>query len=193
MKKLSVLIGLLLLSVIAMVAQAAPADNNPIAVIETSMGTITCELFEDKAPKTVENFITLANKGFYNGLIFHRVVKGFVIQGGDPNGNGTGGSGTTIPLEVNKDLNFNEPYMLAMAPTARSYDPNDYASSQFFITVDKTPSLNNHFAIFGKVIKGIDVVNNINTVNTIDDKPTKNVVIQKITITPGTDNKSNAN
>jgi len=123
------------------------------AVIETNKGTIRCKLFEDEAPNTAANFIQLAEKGFYDGLKFHRVVPGFVIQGGDPKGNGTGGSGKTIKLEVSPGLRHTEG-ALAMA---RSQNP-DSASSQFYITLAPQPSLDMQYAVFGQVTDGMEVV-----------------------------------
>ena len=151
---------------------------NPIAVFETSKGTFEIELYKDKAPKTAENFITLVNKGFYDGLIFHRVIDGFMIQGGDPNGNGTGGPGYTIPDEFHKDLKHSSEGILSMANAG----PNT-GGSQFFITLAKTPWLDGHHAVFGKVVKGMEVVRAIGKVECdFQDKPLEDVVIKKITI-----------
>ncbi|OGW49190.1 MAG: peptidylprolyl isomerase [Nitrospirae bacterium RBG_19FT_COMBO_42_15] len=127
------------------------------AVIETNKGTIKFKLFENDAPITAKNFIDLANKGFYTNLKFHRVEPGFVIQGGDPKGDGTGGSEKTIPLEVTPKLKHDSAGAVAMA---RSNDPNS-ASSQFYITLASTPFLDMNYAVFGKVIEGLDIVNNI--------------------------------
>jgi peptidyl-prolyl cis-trans isomerase B (cyclophilin B) len=124
-----------------------------ISVIETNKGTFKFKLYEDKAPISTKNFIDLAEKGFYNGLIFHRYVPGFVIQGGDPTGTGTGGSGKTIPLEVNSSLK----HELGAVGMARSQDPNS-ATSQFYVTLDATPNLDGSYAVFGKVIEGMDIV-----------------------------------
>ncbi len=151
---------------------------NPIAVFETSKGTFEIELYKDKAPKTAENFITLVNKGFYDGLIFHRVIDGFMIQGGDPSGNGTGGPGYTIPDEFSKDLRHSSEGILSMANAG----PNT-GGSQFFITLAKTPWLDGHHAVFGKVVKGMEVVRAIGKVECdFQDKPLEDVVINKITI-----------
>lgn len=125
---------------------------NRTVVLETTKGVIRAELFEDKAPITAQNFIDLVQKKFYDGLKFHRFVTNFVIQGGDPDGNGTGGSGRQIPLEVSKDLKHDGPGVFAMA---RSADP-DSASSQFYITLAATPHLDNNYAVFGKVTEGLD-------------------------------------
>lgn len=125
---------------------------NRTAVINTTKGLIKAEIFEDGAPVTAQNFIDLIQKGFYNGLTFHRYVPGFVVQGGDPSGNGTGGSGRTIPLEVSKQLKHDGPGVLSMA---RSSDP-DSASSQFYITLAATPHLDGAYAVFGKVTEGLE-------------------------------------
>ncbi|MBI5182286.1 MAG: peptidylprolyl isomerase [Nitrospirae bacterium] len=132
-------------------------QNERIAVIETNKGIIKFKLFEENAPITTKNFIDLANKGFYNGLKFHRVEPGFVIQGGDPKGNGTGGSEKTIPLEVTPKLKHDSAGVVAMA---RANDPNS-ASSQFYITLAPTSFLDMQYAVFGKVVEGLDVVKNI--------------------------------
>ena len=151
---------------------------NPIAVFETNQGTFEVELFEDKAPITVKNFTDLAEKGFYDGLIFHRVIDGFMIQGGDPNGTGTGGPGYTIPDEFHKDLKHDSEGVLSMANAG----PNT-GGSQFFITLAPTPWLDGHHAIFGKVVKGMDVVRAIGKVDTdFQDKPLSKVVMEKVTI-----------
>ncbi|MBQ9377504.1 MAG: peptidylprolyl isomerase [Schwartzia sp.] len=151
--------------------------GNRIAIFATSMGTFEIELFEDKAPKTTENFISLAEKGFYDGLIFHRVIDGFMIQGGDPKGNGTGGPGYTIPDEFHPDLRHDSEGILSMANAG----PNT-GGSQFFITLAKTPWLDGHHAVFGKVVRGMDVVKQIGHVETFNDRPFVDVVIKKITI-----------
>jgi cyclophilin family peptidyl-prolyl cis-trans isomerase len=127
---------------------------NRTAVVETTQGTIRFTLFEDQAPITARNFIELASKGFYDGLTFHRYVKGFVIQGGDPQGTGMGGSSKTIPLEVSPQLRHDAAGAVAMA---RSSDPNS-ASCQFYITLAAAPNLDNSYAVFGKVTEGLDSV-----------------------------------
>lgn len=134
---------------------------NRTVVIETTKGTVTVELFEDKAPMTAGNFADLVERGFYDGLKFHRHEPGFVIQGGDPKGNGTGGfvdpatkRERTIPLEVSKELPHGEAGALAMA---RSQNPNS-ASSQFYITLGPASFLDMNYAVFGRVTSGLDVV-----------------------------------
>lgn len=151
---------------------------NRIAIFDTSMGTFKVELNEGKAPITTKNFIDLTNKGFYNGLIFHRVMKDFMIQGGDPKGDGTGGPGYTIEDEFSNGLKH-ERGVISMANTGRPKS----GGSQFFVTVIETPWLNGKHAVFGKVIDGMDVVDAISKVPTgAADKPLKDVVINKITI-----------
>ena len=126
------------------------------AVIETDRGTIKAELYTQKAPITTKNFIELADSGFYNGLKFHRVEPDFVIQGGDPKGDGTGGSSKNIPLEISPELNHVE----GALGMARSQDPNS-ASSQFYITLAPTPFLDGNYAVFGKVVSGMEVARKI--------------------------------
>jgi len=148
------------------------------ARFETSEGSFTLDLFGDKAPKTVSNFITLAKEGFYNGLIFHRVMVGFMIQGGDPQGNGTGGPGYKFEDEFDGSLIFDKPGMLAMANSG----PNTNGS-QFFITVAATTWLNNKHTIFGQVTEGYNVVEKISKVQVgASDKPVGTVTIKKIEI-----------
>ena len=185
MKKIPILIGLLLTISI----MSTHADT---ALIKTSEGNITCELFTKEAPNTVANFVGLATgtkefkdlttgkmvkRPFYNGLIFHRVIPGFMIQGGDPLGTGTGGPGYQFNNE-NTNASFNKPGVLAMANAG----PNTNGS-QFFITVAPTPSLEGDYNVFGQVISGQDVANKISNVPTSSqDRPVTPVVIESITI-----------
>jgi peptidyl-prolyl cis-trans isomerase A (cyclophilin A) len=149
------------------------------ALFDTSMGSFEVELFLDKAPLTVGNFMKLADKGFYDGLIFHRVIPNFMIQGGCPNGSGRGGPGYTIRDEFHKDLKHDSPGILSMANAG----PNT-GGSQFFITVAPTPWLDNHHSIFGKVDKGYEVVEKISKVQKDrQDKPLQDVKINSIKIT----------
>ena len=127
---------------------------NRSATFETTKGTVVAEIYEDTAPITAKNFIKLVEEGFYDGVVFHRYVQGFVVQGGDPTGTGSGGSGTTIPLEVHEDLIHDAPGMLSMA---RSSHP-DSASSQFYFTLAAAPHLDMSYAVFGKVTDGLDNV-----------------------------------
>lgn len=121
--------------------------------IETNKGLIVAEIYEEKTPITAKNFLDLTNQKFYDGLTFHRHVPGFVIQGGDPKGDGTGGSKNEIPLEIIKGLHHDK----GVLSMARSSDPNS-ASSQFYITLDAAPHLDGSYAIFGRVLEGMDVV-----------------------------------
>ena len=138
------------------------AQSNEIAVIETTLGNIELEFLEDKAPGHVKNFKDLANKGFYDGTTFHRVIPGFMIQGGDPNtksddrsSHGMGGPGHTIDAEFN-----DTPHDRGILSMARSQDPNS-AGSQFFVVVKDSHFLDNQYTVFGKVVKGMDVVDKI--------------------------------
>ena len=149
--------------------------------IETSKGTIVFETYDNDAPKTVENFISLANKGFYNGLIFHRVIEGFMIQGGDPTGTGTGGPGYKFADELNPVTDsYKAGYVRGVVAMANS-GPNTNGS-QFFIMQKDTP-LPHSYSIFGKVISGMDVVDAIaSTPVNASDKPTTDVVMTKVTV-----------
>jgi len=153
-------------------------EENRIADIETSMGTMTVELYEERAPNTTSNFIELANRGFYNNLIFHRVIDDFMIQGGDPKGDGTGGSEKTIKLETHPELT----HVDGAVAMARSQHP-DSASSQFYICDGAQPRLDGQYAVFGRVTNGMDVVRAIAQVETDSrNRPLKNVTITRITI-----------
>lgn len=160
-------------------AAAVPkARQNSVVLFETSLGNFKVELCEDKAPGTARNFLSLVNRGFYNGLIFHRVIDGFMIQGGDPKGNGTGGPGYAIADEFHKDLKHSGAGILSMANAG----PNT-GGSQFFITLDATPWLDGRHAVFGKVSEGLDVVKAIGKVKVgPQDRPVTDVVIRKITV-----------
>ena len=154
------------------------AEKKVFADFKTNHGSFTIELFADKAPITVGNLRKLAESGFYDGTIFHRVIRGFMIQGGDPEGTGYGGSKDVIPDEFGDGLTFDESGILAMANAG----PNT-GRSQFFITVAPTPWLQNHHAIFGKVTEHYDVVQTISRASTDwRDKPVEDVVVEKITI-----------
>ncbi len=156
-------------------------DTKTVAVIKTNMGTIEIELFKDKAPRTVENFAGLAKKGYYNGVIFHRVIDGFMIQGGDPTGTGRGGEsfwGGKFKDEFHPDLKHDSPGILSMANAG----PNTNGS-QFFITLVPTPHLDGRHSVFGKVINGMDVVRAIGKTETnAQDRPVKDVIMEKVTI-----------
>ena len=156
------------------------AENNPTAEIDTTLGKITIELFAKEAPDTVKNFVTLAEKGYYDGVIFHRVIPGFMIQGGDPTGTGSGGPGYTFADEFAPGLKHDVPGTLSMANAG----PNTNGS-QFFITVAATPWLDGRHAIFGRVVEGMDVVNAIvNAPRNAQDRPLTDIAMTKVTITP---------
>ncbi|MCD8301191.1 MAG: peptidylprolyl isomerase [Clostridiales bacterium] len=158
--------------------------QNPIVTIEMENGDIIkAELYPETAPNTVNNFISLANRGYYDGVIFHRVIPGFMIQGGDPQGTGTGGPGYCIKGEFasngfKNDL-AHDPGVLSMARTM----VKDSAGSQFFIMHAKAPHLDGEYAAFGKVIEGLDAVDKIATVKTDwNDKPLKKQAMKKVTV-----------
>ena len=176
-KKLAILLFAIGVVILAGITETEAAKRQ-VATFDTSMGTFKIELFNDLAPKTVKNFTTLVGKKFYDGLIFHRVIDQFMIQGGDPNGNGTGGPGYEIKDEFGKGLRHDKPGMLSMANAG----PNT-GGSQFFITLVPTPWLDGHHAIFGHVVSGMDVVEKIGKTPTdSQDRPLKKVIIEKITI-----------
>ena len=182
-----------LISVPAFALEQKPANKEPkktakpvkkelpkrsIAEFETSMGNFKIELYSDLAPITVKNFTDLANKNFYDGVIFHRVIDNFMIQGGDPTGTGRGGPGYTIPDEFGAGLKHNAPGILSMANAG----PNT-GGSQFFITLVKTPWLDGKHAIFGHVIEGMEIVEAIGHTKTDPaDRPVEPVVIKRIKI-----------
>jgi len=128
------------------------------AIIKTERGDMKVEFFENDAPGTVKNFTDLSKKGFYNGLTFHRVIPGFVIQGGCPNGNGAGGPGYTIPCELNGDNQYHDRGVLSMAHAGR-----DTGGSQFFICHNRqnTQHLDRNHTCFGKVVEGLDIIDSI--------------------------------
>jgi cyclophilin family peptidyl-prolyl cis-trans isomerase len=174
-KRLSLLL-VILLALASVLPAACSSDHSPVAVLETSLGTIKFKLYEDKAPITTTNFIKLAESGFYDGLIFHRVVDNFVIQTGDPLGTGMGGSAETIPLEIGKGLTHTD----GAVGMARSQDPNS-ASSQFYICDGPQHGLDGNYAVFGQVIEGMEVVRAIASVQTDkNDKPLENVTMTRV-------------
>ena len=152
--------------------------SNPRAVIDTSLGTVTIELFEDRTPKTVGNFVKLAGDGFYDGLVFHRVIKDFMIQGGCPQGTGTGGPGYKFADEFHPELKHDAAGTLSMANAG----PNTNGS-QFFITLAPTPWLDQRHSVFGKVTGGMDVVEKIGAVETgAGDRPKADVKMTSVKI-----------
>ena len=152
--------------------------TNKILEFNTNKGNFKIELYGDKAPVTTGNFIKLVDDGFYNGLIFHRVIPNFMVQCGCPHGTGRGGPGYTIRDEFHPDLKHDSKGMLSMANAG----PNT-GGSQFFITVAPTPWLDGKHSIFGKVIEGMEVVDSISKVEKDrNDKPLQNVVVNSIKI-----------
>ena len=146
---------------------------NPIITIQMKNGgTMKAELYPEIAPETVKNFVDLASKGFYNGLIFHRVIPGFMIQGGDPQGTGMGGPGYTIKGEFTSNGFKNDlKHTRGVLSMARAMDPNS-AGSQFFIMHEDSPHLDGQYAAFGKLIEGVEVVDKIASVRTdYNDRP----------------------
>ena len=164
--------------------------SNPIVTIEMENGDIIkVELYPEAAPNTVNNFISLVKRGFYDGVIFHRVIPGFMIQGGDPNGIGTGGPGYTIKGEFARNGFKNElKHTAGVISMARSMLPNS-AGSQFFIMHKDAPHLDGDYAAFGKVIEGMDVVDKIANVPTDSmDKPLNEQKMKRVTVdTQGVD------
>lgn len=159
-------------------------NNNPIVTFEMKDGDVFyVELYPEIAPNTVNNFISLVKKGFYNGLCFHRVIEGFMIQGGDPKGNGTGGPGYTIRGEFSKNGFKNDlKHKRGVISMARSMMPNS-AGSQFFIMHADAPHLDGQYAAFGQVIDGMDVIDRIAEVNVdYNDKPLRDQVIKSVTV-----------
>lgn len=157
-------------------------DSTVVAVVKTNMGTIEIELFEKQTPRTVGNFVGLAEKGYYDSVIFHRVIDNFMIQGGDPTGTGRGGEsiyGAKFEDEIVPSLKHDVPGILSMANAG----PNTNGS-QFFITLVATPWLDGKHTVFGKVIEGMDVVSAIGKVQTSKpgDKPLQDVIMESVTI-----------
>ena len=149
------------------------------ARFETSMGNFTIELFEQQVPNTVANFVKLAENHFYDGVIFHRIIDRFMIQGGDPTGTGRGGPGYTFADEIHPQLKHHSEGILSMANAG----PNTNGS-QFFITLAPTPHLDGHHTVFGKVAEGMDVVRKIGKTKTSKpgDRPLVDVVMNKVMI-----------
>lgn len=178
MKSLLLIFPVLLLFVFGCAKEGDNISKNTLVKIETNYGEMVIELFDDKVPVTTDNFKNLVNEGFYNGVIFHRVIKDFMIQGGDPAGTGRGESGKTIPDEFSPELKHNKKGILSMANSG----PNT-GSSQFFITLIPTPWLDNKHSVFGQIIEGEDVLDSIGNVETgPGDRPVEDVVMEKVTI-----------
>ena len=155
-----------------------PMQPNRHAVIQTNMGTMELELFEQRAPVTTKNFVDLAEKGYYDGIIFHRIIDGFMIQGGDPTGTGRGGPGYSIDDEFHSELRHADAGVLSMANSGP-----DSGGSQFFITLVPTPGLDGKHAVFGQIVKGEDILKAIGSVDTdVGDRPLEEVIMEKVTI-----------
>jgi cyclophilin family peptidyl-prolyl cis-trans isomerase len=153
--------------------------DNPVAVIETALGKIAIELFPREAPGTVENFTKLIAKGYYDGIIFHRVIPGFMIQTGDPTGTGRGGPGYTIKDEFHPKLRHDKAGIVSMAKTAAP----DTGGSQFFITHGPTEHLDDLHSVFGQVIEGLDVVQKIGAVKRgPGDRPVTPVKMERVVL-----------
>lgn len=163
-------------------------NQRPIVEVETNQGTFEVALRPDIAPKASENFLKHAEEGYYNGVIFHRVIKGFMIQGGDPTGTGRGGKSiweTPFEDEVTDSVKFDRPGLLAMANAGPKTN-----GSQFFITTAATPWLNKKHTIFGEVVQGYDVIQKIESTKTAaGDRPEKEVKIIRMTVKNPTEKK----
>ncbi|WP_195985293.1 peptidylprolyl isomerase [Clostridium sp. D33t1_170424_F3] len=157
--------------------------KNPIVTIETNNGTIQAELYPEVAPNTVNNFISLVKKGFYNGTIFHRVIPGFMIQGGDPEGTGMGGPGYGIKGEFAMNRFPNElKHSRGVLSMARAMNP-DSAGSQFFIMVADAPHLDGQYAAFGKVISGMEEADRIvGAARDYSDRPREDQIMKTVTV-----------
>lgn len=192
-KKLSLLLSSVILCSLSLVGCSSgeiddevrtPPKELPVAtIVFKDYGTVEAELYPHIAPNTVNNFISLANSGFYDGLTFHRVIKDFMIQGGDPEGTGMGGPGYSIKGEFTKNKFKNDlAHTEGVLSMARS-QAKDSAGSQFFIVTKESSHLNGEYAAFGKVIRGMDIVHEIeNTETGANDKPVKDVIIESIKV-----------
>jgi peptidyl-prolyl cis-trans isomerase A (cyclophilin A) len=186
--------GLWVIILMSVVSMGATAVRKPglYAVFDTSMGTFACELFQSKAPITVKNFVdltegkkewldqkgeTMTNKPYYNGLLFYRIIKGFMIQSGSLSR--AGNFPAIIPFrdEIDATLRFDKPGLLAMANSGANTN-----RTQFFVTVAPQPHLNGKHTIFGRVVEGMDVVQKINEIPTVGDRPKTDIVLNKVTI-----------
>lgn len=151
---------------------------NRTAHFDTNHGTFRAELFEERAPRTTANFVSLVEKGFYDGLVFHRVIDGFMIQGGCPQGTGRGGPGYQIDDEFHRELRHDGEGVLSMANAGP-----DTGGSQFFVTLAGTPWLDGRHAVFGRVVEGMDVIHEIGKVETgKGDRPREDVVMNRVRI-----------
>ena len=173
----TVLVGAVL-GMVGLMAAVHAQPARPKAIIDTSKGRIVIELYKDEAPKTVENFVKLATKGFYNGILFHRVIPGFMVQTGDPTGTGMGGPGYAFADEFAPSLHHDGPGVVSMANSG----PNTNGS-QFFITLAATPWLDGKHAIFGHVVEGQDVVDQIAAAErNAQNRPLADIAMTQVTI-----------
>jgi len=183
MSKTPIILVAFALAILAPVAQSAGPMKDIRIILKTNQGDIEGVLYADKAPVTVANFLNLAKRGYYDGLIFHRVIPNFMIQGGCPERRGTGGPGYRFEDECTPELRHNKPGIFSMANAGPGTN-----GSQFFVTVAPTPHLDGRHTVFGSVTKGQDVADKISKVSTgANDKPLQDVKIVKIEILDPTD------
>ena len=177
-RALPALIPALLVALPTLAQTPAPAAK-PVVKLVTNYGAITIELDPEAAPKTVANFLRYVKEGHYKGTVFHRVIDGFMIQGGDPLGTGTGGPGYKFGDEFHPKLKHSKPGILSMANAGPGTN-----GSQFFITLAATPWLDNKHSVFGEVVDGMDVVQKIGRTATSkpNDRPVKPITVEKVTI-----------
>ena len=162
-------------------SEEANIDPNTTVLLETSLGNIRIGLNVDEAPRTTQNFVKLVEQGFYNGLTFHRVIPGFVVQGGDPLGDGTGGPGYTVPAEIGL---AHVRGAVAMARQGDQVNPERASSgSQFYIALQDLPTLDGQYTVFGQVVEGMETVDAIAQAETNQqDRPVNDVIIEKAVI-----------
>lgn len=163
------------------VSQEIQIPEGSTVVLETSMGSVRIAFDVKAAPQTVQNFVKLVEQGFYDGLSFHRVIPGFVVQGGDPLGDGTGGPGYTVPAEINL---LHKRGAVAMARQPDQVNPKRASSgSQFYIALQDLPTLDGQYTVFGQVVEGMEVIDEIAKVQTnVQDRPVKDVIIEKASV-----------
>jgi len=181
MRILTVLFFAMTLTAMATQGVSRAGEDGPMVVLETNQGSVTIKLMPDVAPKTVENFLGLVKKGYYDNIVFHRVIKDFMVQGGDPTGTGTGGEslwGGKFEDEVREGVGFDRPGILAMANAGPGTN-----GSQFFITVAPTPWLDMKHTIFGEVVEGYDIIEKMSEVPVgAQDKPKETQKIVRATV-----------
>lgn len=174
MRRFIVALLVLIAGLVLVASQEGLAIKDKRVILETTYGRIVIDFYADDAPNTVTNFVQLAEQGFYDGLTFHRVIKGFMIQGGCPKGDGTGGPGYKVKAEFNS-----RPHKTGTVAMARASDP-DSAGSQFYICLAPQPRLDGQYTVFGQVVEGMEVVTKIgDTATDANDKPRQKVAIEK--------------